>query len=263
MTHRLSPLHHPNYVSLNLPHMGAISNNIRQELSSFIRHKAVTNVNLRWFQNTRKLHSWFSVKDRKDLLNRCLCCLQAYVLMQCLLHRANTTKFNQSCRRALNITKLFSMQTLANHPYHRIDFHNPEVIGSDNNWWLLQILESSLIQEHKPELNANTPSMPLCIFNLCFMHPPWRHAISSSVRVPLSYVTANVPRHYVISITAFRVFHFFTTLFSRLTTITCSKLVAEFTKTSTKMSFTSIPLDVIFISIYVWPKNLKRSIQFS
>jgi len=37
---------------------------------------------------------------------------------------------------------------------HRVDFHNPEVIGSDNNWWRLQILES-LIQEHKPELNAS------------------------------------------------------------------------------------------------------------
>ena len=51
-------------------------------------------------------------------------------------------------------------------PDHRVDFHNPEVIGSDNNWRWLQILESLLIQEHKPELNANIPSMPLCIFNL-------------------------------------------------------------------------------------------------
>jgi len=43
--------------------------------------------------------------------------------------------------------------------------HNPEVIGSDN-WRRLQILESLLIQEHKLELNANIPSMPLRIFNL-------------------------------------------------------------------------------------------------
>ena len=51
-------------------------------------------------------------------------------------------------------------------PDDRVDFHNPEVIGSDNNWRRLQILESLLIQEHKPELNANIPSIPLCIFNL-------------------------------------------------------------------------------------------------
>jgi len=50
-------------------------------------------------------------------------------------------------------------------PDHQVDFHNPEFIGSDN-WRRLQVLESLLIQEYKPELNANMPSMPLCIFNL-------------------------------------------------------------------------------------------------
>jgi len=42
--------------------------------------------------------------------------VQAYVLMRCLLHRANTTQFNKSYRRALNVTKLFGMQTLASQP---------------------------------------------------------------------------------------------------------------------------------------------------
>jgi len=37
---------------------------------------------------------------------------------------------------------------------------NLRLIGSDNNRRQLQILESSLIQEHKPELNANIPSIP-------------------------------------------------------------------------------------------------------
>jgi len=49
---------------------GFWSNNIRQELSSFVRHKAVVNVKLRCFQSTRKLQSWFSIKDRQALLNR-------------------------------------------------------------------------------------------------------------------------------------------------------------------------------------------------
>jgi len=39
----------PKYISLQLPYLGSISNNIRQELSSFIRHKAVVNVKLRCF----------------------------------------------------------------------------------------------------------------------------------------------------------------------------------------------------------------------
>ena len=60
----------PKYISLQLPYLGSISNNIRQELSSFIRHKAVANVKPRCLQSTRKLQSWFSIKDRQALLNR-------------------------------------------------------------------------------------------------------------------------------------------------------------------------------------------------
>ena len=71
----------PKYISLQLPYLGSISNNIWQELSSFIRHKAVVNVKLCCFQSTRMFQSWFSVKDRQALLNRfnvvykltCLC----------------------------------------------------------------------------------------------------------------------------------------------------------------------------------------------
>jgi len=49
----------PKYISLQLLCLGSISNDIRQELSSFIRHKAVVNVKLSCFQSTRKLQSWF------------------------------------------------------------------------------------------------------------------------------------------------------------------------------------------------------------
>ena len=41
----------PKYISLQLPYWASISNNIRQQLSSFIRHKAVVNVKLRCFQS--------------------------------------------------------------------------------------------------------------------------------------------------------------------------------------------------------------------
>jgi len=68
--HRLNPLLHLNIFHYNYPYLVSVSNNIRQELSSFIRHKAVVDVKLRCFQNTRKRQSWFSIKDRQDLLNR-------------------------------------------------------------------------------------------------------------------------------------------------------------------------------------------------
>jgi len=44
------PFPSPKYISLQLPYLGSISNNIRQEISSFIRHKAVVNVKLRCFK---------------------------------------------------------------------------------------------------------------------------------------------------------------------------------------------------------------------
>jgi len=45
----------------------------------------------------------------------------------------------------------------------RVDFHKAEVIGNDNKWRRVQILESLLIHEHKPELNFAWT--PLWIFN--------------------------------------------------------------------------------------------------
>jgi len=64
------PYPSPKYVSLQLPYLGYASNNIGQELSSFIRHKPVVKLKLRCLQNTRKLQGWFSVEYRQALLNR-------------------------------------------------------------------------------------------------------------------------------------------------------------------------------------------------
>jgi len=130
-----------------------------------MRHKAVVNVKLRCFQSTRKLQSCFFGKDRQALLNRfnivykltCSCGASYIGQTQCnLINRIEehrTSLSSSVCRH------------LQANPDHRVDFHNPEVIGSDN-WRRLQITESLLIHEHKPELNGNIPSMPRCIFNL-------------------------------------------------------------------------------------------------
>ena len=64
------PSFSPKYISLQLPHLGSVPNNIRQEFSSFVRHKAVVNEKLRCFQNTRKVKSKFSIKDQQALQNR-------------------------------------------------------------------------------------------------------------------------------------------------------------------------------------------------
>ena len=156
----------PKYISLQLPYLGSISNNKRQKLSSLIRHKAVVNVKPRYFQSTRKLQSWFSIKDRQAFLNR-------FNVVYKLTWSCGASYIGQTQRNLINRIEEHRTSLSSSVPRHlqanldhRVDFHNPEVIGSDNNWRRLQILESLLIQEHKPELNANIPSMPLCIFNL-------------------------------------------------------------------------------------------------
>jgi len=97
------------------------------------------------------------------------------------MERENNQRKTNQCSvstRRMNSNSNFHYNLQAN-PDHRVDFHNPQVIGSDNNWRRLQILESLLIQEHKPELNANIPSMPLCILTCnrasCFTHDVTRH----------------------------------------------------------------------------------------
>jgi len=156
----------PKYILLQLPYLGSISNNIRQELSSFIWHKAVMNVKLHCILSTRKLQSWLSIKDRQALLNR-------FNVVYKLTCSCGASYIGQTQRNLINRIeehRTSPSSSVCRHLQansdHRVNFHNPEVIGSDNNWRRLQILESLLIQEHKPEVNANIPSIPLCIFNL-------------------------------------------------------------------------------------------------
>jgi len=124
------PFPSPKYISLQLPYLGSVPNNIRQEPSSFIRHKGVVNVKLRCFQSTRKLQSWFSIKDRKALLNRFN--VMYKLTCSCGASYIGQTQDNLINRIEEHRTSLSSSvcRHLQANPDHRVDFHNPEVIGS-------------------------------------------------------------------------------------------------------------------------------------
>ena len=47
----------------------------------------------------------------------------------------------------------------------RVDFNTPTILGSENNTAGLLILESLYIQEQIPDLNNDSQSSPLIIFN--------------------------------------------------------------------------------------------------
>ena len=50
-------------------------------------------------------------------------------------------------------------------PSHRMDFNTPTILGSENDTARLLILESLFIQEQTPDLNNDSQSSPLMIFN--------------------------------------------------------------------------------------------------
>ena len=114
--------------------------------SAALQDTRLVNVKLRCFQSTRKFQRWFSIKDRQALLNR-------FNVVYKLTCSCGASYIGQTQRSLINrieehrtsLSSSVSRHLQAN-PDHRLDFHNPEVISSDNNWWRLQILESSLIQ---------------------------------------------------------------------------------------------------------------------
>ena len=48
---------------------------------------------------------------------------------------------------------------------HRVDFNAPTILGCENDTARLLILESLFIQEQTPDLNNDSQSSPLMIFN--------------------------------------------------------------------------------------------------
>ena len=54
---------------------------------------------------------------------------------------------------------------LLQNPSHLLDFNTPTILGSENDTARLLILESLFIQEQTPDLNNDSQSCPLMIFN--------------------------------------------------------------------------------------------------
>ena len=123
-----------------------------------------------------------------------------------------------------NLAKTFASQSRSrgwhSQPWGYLQWQ--QLVMAADSW------KSLLVQEHKPELNANIPLMPLCIFNLLqsFMPHSWRHAPSLSARIQLSHVTTNASRQYVPTETTLCVFHFWQRFSPAWPKRTCSMITA-------------------------------------
>jgi len=140
------------------------SKQIQKELQQFTS-KHLPNTKLRYIHNTCKLQHQFNVKDKQHLLMRnnvvyrLNCSCGSFYFSQT---RRNLFKRLEEHRTCSNAEVHNHLQT---HGDHSIDFKNPQILTHSNNKYKLLILESLYIQLLKPDLNIDSVSFPLRIFN--------------------------------------------------------------------------------------------------
>ena len=148
-----------------MPFLVALSVQIRNELKFFLHKHTDDKASLNIVHALSKTGENFRFKDKQPLLIKsgivhkltCLC---------------ESTYIGQTRRNLLSrikehatIEKSEVCKHLLQNPSHRVDFNTPTIFGSENDTARLLILESLFIQEQTPDLNNDSQSSPLMIFN--------------------------------------------------------------------------------------------------
>ena len=166
-----SPLQAPSYeikpltyFLFKLPYLGCISHRIEKELQQFFKKNLPKN-KLRFIHSTKKLKQQFLVKDRQchlmqnNVVYQLKCSCGSFYIGQT---RRNLTKRLEEHQTSQNSEVCNHLQA---HPTHTVDFHNPQILGHAHDKHILLILESLFIQQLKPDLNVDSSSFPLRLFN--------------------------------------------------------------------------------------------------
>ena len=145
--------------------LGALSVQIRNELKSFIHKHTDDKASLYIVDALSKIGENFLFKDKQPLLMKSgivykltCSCGSAYIgqIRRNLLSRIKehtASEKSEVCKHLLQ------------NPSHSVDFNTPTILGSENDTARLLILESLFIQEQTPDLNNDSQSSPLVIFN--------------------------------------------------------------------------------------------------
>ena len=153
------------FIVVRLPYLGSISYQVSRELREFLDRCVPQSVRLRFIHTTNQVRNSFVVKDRQctqrrsNVVYKLVCTCGATYIGQTRrnlatrLHEHKTSEKSEVCRHLLE------------HPDHSVEFDNPEIMGSAENIVKLRLLESLAIQEHSPELNVDSTSTPLYLFN--------------------------------------------------------------------------------------------------
>ena len=138
---------------------------IRYELKSFL-HKYTDDIaSLYIVDALSKIGENFRFKDKQPLF------MKSGILYK-LTCSCGSTYIGQTRRNLFSRIKEHAASEksevrkhLLQNPSHRVDFNTRTNLGSENDTARLLILESSFIQEQTPDLNNDSQSSPLMIFN--------------------------------------------------------------------------------------------------
>ena len=140
-----------------MPFLGPLSVQIRNELKSFLHKHTDDEASLYIVDALPKIGENFRFKDKQPLL---------------IKSGIDSTHIGQTRRNLLSRIKEHATSEksevckhLLQNPSHRVDFNTPTILGSENDTARLLILESLFIQEQTPDLNNDSQSSPLMIFN--------------------------------------------------------------------------------------------------
>ena len=142
-----------------------LSMKIRNELKSFLHKHTYDKASLYIVDALSKIGENFRFKDKQPLLMK----LGKVYKLTC---SCGSTYIGQTRRNLLSRIKEHATSEksevckhLLQNPSHRVYFDTPTILGSENDTARLLILESLFMQEQTPDLNNNSQSSPLMIFN--------------------------------------------------------------------------------------------------
>ena len=152
------------YFLFKLPYLGNISHHVEKEFKEFI-DKHLPDTMLRFVHVTKNLKQQLHFKDpqpqllRSNVVYRLSCSCGSFYIGQT---RRNLVKRLDEHQASLNSEVCNHLQS---NPNHRVDFNNPQILTSSPDKSKLLILESLCIQQLKPNLNLDSKSFPLRLFN--------------------------------------------------------------------------------------------------
>ena len=151
------------YLLFRLPYLGSISHHVEKELHQYAKTH-LPDSNLRFIHTTNKLKQ-FLIKDRQrqltrsNIVYRLNCSCGTFYIGQT---RKNLVKRLEEHQSSPNSEVCNHLQSNLS---HKVDFHNPQILTSCPDKHKLLILESLYIQLFKPNLNLDSSSHPLHLFN--------------------------------------------------------------------------------------------------